>query len=91
MNKKQLTVLALLIAQAVVKEMGKEQKCSAKNAEYVDIHVAAEMLGYSITYMRQIKNRFSFIKVGTNKQGRIMFKRADIVKYYNQNLKDYEN
>lgn len=91
MNKKDLTVLALLIAQAVVKEMGKESKYSAKYAEYVDIHVAAEMLGYSITYMRQIKNRFPFIKVGTNKQGRIMFKRADIENYYNNNIKDYEN
>ena len=91
MNKKDLTVLALLIAQAVVKEMGKESKYSAKYAEYVDIHVAAEMLGYSITYMRQIKNRFPFIKVGTNKQGRIMLKRADIENYYNNNIKDYEN
>lgn len=87
MQKKEITVLALMIAQAVVKEMGKESKCTAKNAEYVDIHVAAEILGYSITYMRQIKNRFPYIKVGANKQGRIMFKRADIEKYYNSNLK----
>lgn len=88
MNKKDLTVLAYMIAQTVLKEMGKEKKYSA---EYVDIHVAAEMLGYSITYMRQIKNRFQFIKIGNNKQGRIMFKRVDIENYYNQNLKEHEN
>lgn len=85
MQKKEITVLALMIAQAVVKEMGKESKCTAKYAEYVDIHVAAEMLGYSITYMRQIKNRFQFIKIGNNKQGRIMFKRAALEDYYKKN------
>lgn len=85
MKKKEITVLALMIAQAVVKEMEKESKCTAKYAEYVDIHVAAEMLGYSITYMRQIKNRFQFIKIGNNKQGRIMFKRAALEDYYKKN------
>lgn len=87
MKKNEITVLALMIAQAVVKEMEKESKCTAKYAEYVDIHVAAEMLGYSLTYMRQIKNRFPYIKVGNQKQGRIMFKRTDIENYYHTNIK----
>lgn len=84
MKKQEITVLASLVAQMITEKMGKG---TSSSAEFVDINVAAEMLGYSTTYMRQIKNRFPYIKVGNHKQGRIMFKRTDIENYYNINIR----
>ena len=48
----------------------------------VDSKEAARMLGISSNYLRSIKDRFPHVKVGDNKQGRILFRKADLLENY---------
>lgn len=73
MKKEEISVLAALVAEQVVKKL----KCvgNLSETEYVDTDEAARILGVSPNYLRQVKDRYPHMKAGDRKQGRIMFKR----------------
>lgn len=73
MDKQEMTVLATMVAERVVKKL--KSVGNLNETEYVDSCEAARILGVSPNYLRQIKDRYPHIKAGDRKQGRIMFKR----------------
>ena len=47
-----------------------------------DTREAARLLGLSPNYLRSMKNKFPHVKVGDNRQGRILFKRSELLASY---------
>lgn len=85
MNNQMLQLADLVAEKAAQKVINYLEGKKESKGEYVDINEAAQLLGYSVTYMRQIKKRFPHVKVGPKKQGRLMFSRAALENYYIQN------
>lgn len=81
MKKHEINMLAELIsdkvADKVMKRLGKTT-IDAQD-EMVDSKEAAKMIGVCPAYMRQLKDRIPHVKVGQHKQGRILFKKADVI------------
>lgn len=73
MNKEDISLLACMVADQVVKKLKSVSNLST--TEYVDTEEAARILGVSANYLRQVKDRYPHMKAGNRKQGRIMFKR----------------
>lgn len=73
MNKEEMSMLAAIVADQVVKRLKSVRNLS--ETEYVGAEEAARILGVSANYLRQVKDRYPHIKAGNRKQGRIMFKR----------------
>lgn len=82
MKKEEMSVLAALVAEQVVKKL----KCvgNLSETEYVDTDEAARILGVSPNYLRQVKDRYPHMKAGNRKQGRIMFKRDGLLNEFKQ-------
>ena len=79
MNQREMKVLAVLIADEVVKRIG-GGVCNA-DEEMVTAKEAAKIVGYSVNYLRRNRDRFSYVKAGTEKQGRLMFRKKDLIDY----------
>ncbi len=81
MKKHEINMLAELISDKVAdKVMMRLGKISIDaQDEMVDSKVAAKMIGVCPAYMRQLKDRIPHVKVGQHKQGRILFKKADVI------------
>ena len=47
-----------------------------------DSKEAARILGVSPGYLRSMKDKFPHVKVGGNQQGRILFKRSELIAAY---------
>ncbi len=81
MKKHELDMLADILSEKVIdkmmKRMGKIQ-FDAQD-EMVDSKEAAKMIGVCPAYMRQLKDRIPHVKVGQHKQGRILFRKADVI------------
>ncbi len=81
MKKYELDILAELlsdkVADKVLKRLGKVP-VDAQD-EMVDSKEAARMIGVSPAYIRQLKDRIPHVKAGQHKQGRILFRKADVI------------
>lgn len=81
MRKYELDILAELlsekVADKVLKRLGKVP-VDAQD-EMVDSKEAARMIGVSPAYIRQLKDRIPHVKAGQHKQGRILFRKADVI------------
>ncbi len=81
MKKYEIEILAEMlsdkVADKVMKRMGKVQ-FDAQD-EMVDSKEAAKILGVCPAYMRTLKKRIPHVKAGQYKQGRILFRKADII------------
>lgn len=77
MDKNELNFLADQVADLVVKKLKSVRNLS--ETEYVDTEEAARILGVSANYLRQVKDRYPHLKAGDRKQGRIMFKRDELL------------
>ena len=53
-----------------------------EDEEYVDSKTAAQILGVTPSYLRVIKNKFPYKKVGTRTQGKILFLRSGLLQSY---------
>ena len=82
MNKEEISVLAALVADQVVKKL--KGVGNLGETEYVDTEEAARILGVSANYLRQVKDRYPHMKAGDRKQGRIMFKRDALLNEFKQ-------
>lgn len=80
MNKEEMTVLAALVADEVVKKLSSVR--SSSETEYVDTEQAARILGVSANYLRQVKDKYPHVKAGNHQQGRIMFLRQALMKEF---------
>lgn len=67
-------------AHIVVKQL-QELHYSEAN-DMVDSREAAQILGITPNYLRSIKDRFPHVKVGDKNQGRILFKKSDLLANY---------
>ena len=47
-----------------------------------DTREAARLLGLTPNYLRSMKDKFPHVKVGDNRQGRILFKRSELLANY---------
>lgn len=83
MQEKEMKKLAAEIAKNVVELLSQDnRKQPAENDELVNSTEAARLLNISPAYLRQIKDKLPHVKRGAYKQGRILFRKADLVKYY---------
>ena len=84
MTQEELTQLAEMTAKRtatiVLKQLvgmnfgGGDDLCDSKEA--------ARILGVSPGYLRSMKDKFPHVKVGGNRQGRILFKRSELIAAY---------
>ena len=86
MNKKEMNTLVETLADKVAERVINHLKGDQKSLvpEMVDSNEAARILGVSRQYLLQIKDRFSFVKVGESKQSRIFFKKDDLLKEFTE-------
>ena len=80
MERKEMCVLAELVADQVIKKLRGVENLS--EVEYVDTKEAARILGVSDNYLRQVKDKFPHLKAGDRKQGRILFKRDSLLREF---------
>jgi len=81
MSKKELDMLADFLAEKVVVRVVERLTVMQSNSddEMIDSRAAAEMIGVCPEYMRKIKDKFPHIKIGQHGQGRILFRKKDII------------
>ena len=80
MNKQEINTLAEILSEKVAdKVMNRISGVNTAPDEMVDSKEAARMIGVCPAYMRRLKDRIPHVKVGLHKQGRILFRKADII------------
>lgn len=52
------------------------------STDLVDSKEAARIIGVTPGYLRSMKDRFPHVKVGGNRQGRILFKKSELLANY---------
>lgn len=55
---------------------------SSKDEEYVDSKEAARILDVTPNYLRSMKDKFPHVKIGNHSQGRVLFKKSELLKNY---------
>ena len=73
------------IADAVVTKLSGASSLRRKEEEWVETRVAADIMGVTPNYLRSIKDRFQWRKVGGSKRGRVLFNRREIENFYLNN------
>lgn len=90
LTEKQMDAIAVKTARKVIKLLNRnllnrdEQPKLDNKKKYVDINTAANILGYSISHLRQIKDQFPHIKRGGNQQGRLLFEEDALYESFNK-------
>lgn len=79
LSQKQIDMIAAKTATIVLRKMKED---SEPPTEYCDVKEAARILGISQNRMRNIKDKFPYIKNGDNQQGRILFVRDALIREY---------
>ena len=84
MTNEEMTKLAEMTARRtatiVIKQLS-EMHVGESN-DLIDSKEAARLLGLTPNYLRSMKNKFPHVKVGDNRQGRILFKRSELLANY---------
>ena len=82
MKKEEMKELVREIAQTTTKMVITQLRSmrDLSETEMVDTREAARILGVSPAYLRQIKDRFPHKKSGSTQQGRVLFRREDLIK-----------
>jgi len=55
------------------------------DSEWIDAKAAAKLIGVTPIYLRSIKSKFSYKKVGGSERGRVLFNRQELMDYYLNN------
>jgi hypothetical protein len=82
-----IEMLAERTANIVLKKLAETAGNSSSgrtndNEEWVDTKSAAQILGVTPNYMRAIKDKFNWKKVGGSERGRVLFNRQELTNYY---------
>ena len=82
MKKEEMKELVRQIAETTTKMVITQLRSMRElpETEMVDTREAARILGVSPAYLRQIKDRFPHKKSGSTQQGRVLFRREDLIK-----------
>jgi hypothetical protein len=84
MTNEEMTKLAEMTARRtatiVIKQLS-EMHVGESN-DLIDSKEAARLLGLTPNYLRSMKDKFLHVKVGDNRQGRILFKRSELLANY---------
>ena len=82
MKKEEMKELVREIAQTTTKMVITQLRSMRElsESEMVDTREAARILGVSPAYLRQIKDKFPHKKSGSTQQGRVLFRREDLIK-----------
>lgn len=82
MKKEEMKELVREIAQTTTKMVITQLRSmrDLSESEMVDTREAARILGVSPAYLRQIKDKFPHKKSGSTQQGRVLFRREDLIK-----------
>ncbi len=84
MKKEEMQRFAELVAsttaQMVVKHLRENNLVGGNDEELVDSREAARILGLSPSYLRSLN--LPRVKVGNNSQGRVLYKRSDLLNNY---------
>ena len=89
MNEKLIMKYIDVVAERTAAEVLKKLSQNASprmNDEWVDAKEAAKIAGVTPIYLRSIKDRFSYRKVGGKTKGRVLFNRKEITDYYLNNI-----
>ena len=82
MGTKEMKKIAEITASLVLEGLKGQIPTESKDDEYIDSKEAARLLGLTPNYLRAQKDRFPHIKVGNNSQGRILFKKSELMSCY---------
>ena len=93
MNEKNIIdyieMVAERTANIVLKKLSETGVCSGSvsnvSDEWVDTKGAAKIIGGTPNYMRSIKDKFNWKKVGGCERGRVLFNRQELTNYYLNN------
>lgn len=88
MNEKLIMQYVDMVAERTAAEVLKKlsQNIGPRiNAEWIDAKEAAMIAGVTPIYLRSIKHKFSYRKVGGKAKGRVLFNRREITDYYLNN------
>ena len=55
---------------------------TCSESEWIDAKAAAKLIGVTPIYLRSIKSKFSYKKVGGSARGRVLFNRQELMDYY---------
>ena len=82
MKKEEMQELVRQIAETTTKMVITQLRSMRElsESEMVDTREAARILGVSPAYLRQIKDKFPHKKSGSTQQGRVLFRREDLIK-----------
>lgn len=82
MRKDEMKELVRQIAQTTTKMVVTQLRSMRElsETEMVDTREAARILGVSPAYLRQIKDKYPHVKSGSTQQGRVLFRREDLIK-----------
>lgn len=81
---KYIDVVAERTAAEVLKKLS-QNVGPRMNDEWVDAKEAAKIAGVTPIYLRSIKDKFTYRKVGGKAKGRVLFNRREITDYYLNN------
>jgi hypothetical protein len=84
MDQQEMTKLAEMTAvrtaSIVIKQLA-DMHIGESN-DLIDSKEAARLLGLTPSYVRSMKDKFPHVKVGNHSQGRILFKRSELLANY---------
>ena len=82
MKQKEIQELVRQIAETTTRMVITQLRSmrDLSESEMVDTREAARILGVSPAYLRQIKDKYPHKKSGSTQQGRVLFRREDLLK-----------
>ena len=86
MKKEEMERLTNMIAQKtadiVMERLNGSSTVKVDEDEYVDSKEAARILDVTPNYLRSMKHKFPHVKIGSHNQGRVLFKKSELLKNY---------
>ena len=79
LSEKQIEMIASKTARILLRKLKEDNE---PPSEYCDVKEAARILGITQNSMRRLKDKFPYIKNGSNQQGRILFVRDALIREY---------
>lgn len=86
MRKEEMERLTEMIARKttdmVMERLNGSSTVKVDDDEYVDSQEAARILDVTPNYLRSMKHKFPHVKIGKHSQGRVLFKKSELLKNY---------
>lgn len=82
MTQKERSELIKDIASAVIRMLDAKKKINKEEEEWVTTKEAAQILGISVRYLTQIKDRFPHTKQGEYDAGHLRFLKSGLMENY---------